>query len=552
MSQKITRGIVTSLIVTGTIILCVTLAWSCAKKSSDDDDPVAPPADPTGTSTATSTSEDVSSLSLTSTYPQGMVMAVVPPTVSSVSHLRLFSGEVSPDKMNMSDKVEASDEKLAPEAATSCFDYALWTANTPGVQEDGTSCYKKDEDLITAKLGRYGKNNNTGTENEPCLVGTAREYIGGVVNMVDRGLGLMLASICQASKNGKSEALPSVAAGELDLTEDLQEAIDGAEGKPSSLTLTVNSAKVTRLEDDGERPVLLTSIEISSAQTGVQSATNTISINVRHSPSATGNATYDGKMWMSFTPSNSSYADVMSIAYSRTGEESAPVLKYTLVRGQYLESYLETVSPFTEAGDLDLNAGVVSWSNFNPQDQQPNGSAGYGRFPLDGDTQQTYQHGHTLAGSDYIAFNVSPLTNEGSFAYFHNFSGNYGENARGFVFKIQDNDGYLKGCAVSGAASSDMTLGTSVRRAQRDSDAVLLPNGYYHPTNNCTNESVQKPLGECQNGPYVYQQCFTQGSDGAYSIDEETTGAATFKIVPAADALIDVTQFSDLSIYLGE
>jgi hypothetical protein len=148
-----------------------------------------------------------------------------------------------------------------------------------------------------------------------------------------------------------------------------------------------------------------------------------------------------------------------------------------------------------------------------------------------------------------ITYSMNPSTGAGNFSYWINPGANYSEQPRGFVsnVKADETTGLLLGCASSGAFSQG-----SIRKSIKDS-LTIAPDGSYHPfacENSCTLTSdyyvssrggvnirmyvpltanptnadtwTKKQITSGATG-LVARQCFTQGSDGVYSIDTSST-----------------------------
>jgi hypothetical protein len=491
-------------------------------------------------------------------YPEGLAVAVVPDVVPAdvPSELPQRAGTValttslalqdagSPQGAALVDKVVAAGERLAGEGE--CFDPQLFQS-PPGALPN---CYDPDKDLNFHKDGSnppqsVPRPTVTGT-GEACMVGYARSKMLGTIEIVDRSTGLLVAMLCQAKKSGLADAFPAVGA-KLNLKEQVSTALAGVSN------VTVVSASVERLADATANMLFASEITIEQDLGGGNVRRE--SINLLHAPSLTSaNESHHGRLWVQTGARNDPTAAFIQINYQRSGTAADPLLNFELVKADFAADTgtdtpndAKVGTPFDANGVLDLNHGA----DFT----KPTNDPLYGHW--DGDTTSGNGLNNTMVGSVYIAFAMNPLTSAGKLMYWQNFGGNYQEAARGMVFNLAEaSDRRLKGCSVSGAALSDSPGGHwSIRNAQKSgSFAGLTPTGYYHPQgtdvlpaeNRATDPDCLEGL--CQFAPFAYRQCFVQGTDGKYDLDEDNmTSADGYDILPKANAQVTAIELPSVA-----
>lgn len=359
---------------------------------------------------------------------------------------------------------------------------------------DGTSadCYQPD-------WGINGKNQGSDADAEVCIVGFGREQIAETTAYIDFGTGLVEAMLCQAKKSGKADALPEVGV-DKDFTSVMKDSV--ADGDAA---ITISSASIKRLDDNGGRPVFMT--KISFTKTIQPAKLTNISVPIKfqvmltHSP-ATDNFSYDGTLSIQHqaalvtnSQACTSSSKVASVKYARSGTAADPNLKFEYRAGQFEGS----------ATSYFDSAGLV---NFNVFDASRGG---------------TSSTSGSIGRINYVTFDGNPLNGSGKLAYWVNFGESADEGARGFIFEIEEQDKTLKGCGVAGAALAQQG-GLSIRKAIYDNDE-LEPNGNMRPF-----------LAGNPDNTKVWKQCFKQVS-GKYVVDEEKTqnDAAGFDFIASSE-----------------
>jgi hypothetical protein len=512
----------------------VTSCGDSASVADEEDDEAKYPTSSNGGTDAAAVSE------LSDAFPGSLALTVFP-TESSAS---LALGEAAaetfdPNGMKIKDKV-AEQQKIANGEASSCLPTALSKQFVKGEDE---TCYEFDQDMIygTNDSGQttpkfLGNQNGKASTGEACMVSYMRDQVSDTIAMVDQTLGFGMAAICQHKKDNPDASLPAV--GE---TVDLAPAMTGLLGKK----LTVSSASLERLADNGDYPVFRILIKVSKE--GDPKRT----IGIIHSPNDDKNETYVGTMYTvmegepkfkSGMPAQANASEQyrhISISYKRSVVDGENHMSAEL-RTAKVEKSL-SAKAITDAGVLDFNVGTEIATGTV-------GSTGYGNFTGFSDNEQN----KAVDSMTLVAFDVNPDTNEGTLAYWKNPGGRYYENARGFNIAISENtDGTLAGCATSGAASTDMGKGISIRRYlnEKETDLTLEAKGFYHPfmsnpSGSGTDDkgsfkTATKQSGQIvkwyvplisdatiaskfvtdQNGSIVTRQCFTQNAEGLYEID---------------------------------
>lgn len=416
-------------------------------------------------------------------FPRGLAISILPPTIPAAIPAR-FTTDALAETRNISDKIASMDQYLAGKASR-CFDPA-WA--TMVIDRDALymACYKPIDglDIVTpTDSGPNGLSNNIAGTNEPCAVVAARRYAALTAIPLENALGATLAALCQSAKDNPKAKIPNVGES-IDLSDALRAAIAGTNA------LNVNKVSLERLADSGDRPVLKSTIQYS-----VTSSSNaTVNLTVIHSPSSKDNSTYDGVASLTIR-SGSNAPEYVTARYTRRVTAAEPRLRATV---------LHAVMPadsgaLTDAKHLNLNAGEHAPTHLFTDSQ-------------------------SLAGGvNHVAIDVNPITNEGRMGLWRNIDANYFTPTRAITFDVQrqSSSSALKGCAYIGGTYSADGNGVSIRRAQTEK-LSLAPRGIGGYANN------------------AQRQCFTQGSDGRYSLN----GGATETIAP--DSIPPSGQF-DLS-----
>lgn len=520
---------------------------NCSKKKSDasDDESIA--------DSINNSIEYVNQLA--SAYPGGLAVSVFPQATAAGLRLQ------EEDEKGQTIKEKSKEAEAVLKGEGECLPPMFARTREGG----NVLCYEFDQEMIygTGATGQYmGTRDGTNGAGEACLVSFARAKVASVESMVDRALGLVQAMMCQAKKDGKSDAMPA-AGEELNLADQLK----GAMGLKVS---KVTEAKIKRLADQNEHPVYRSDISVEMADGTVHE------LHLVHSPeSTTSNDTYDGVLWTKRVSSTAAKLapapgqgpalpsnEFVSLQYAKIKNADGTYSSQSeLLRGAFHDDLVAVA--VNSDGTLNLNAGAKFEGSSNSPD--------YGKYFNPRTNEAFAQANDAVSGMMYIAFNMNPDDNSGTVSYFQNPGGNYQENARGMVFSLaKGDDGMLSGCGTSGATGSSPNNGFSIRQSKREAadGKVLKAGGFYHPFFNtenppanctptegtdatgdfwdksCTNAKWYKPAGvnatlgnsftTKQMGSIISRQCVKQDADGVYQIDTaETASAAGFDLIDA-------------------
>lgn len=494
------------------------VATNCSQKDDDSDD----------------VATDTSALNIS--YPMGLSISIAPQNNSSTM---LVANGDQEDSVKVKNQ-EA--ERLVRGEADSCFPTRLEKADQQPANE---TCYEFDSEMILVKSGSTtlsgtssGKANTV--TNEACMVTYTRNEVKRITGLVDRTLSMVQMMLCQANKSGAGA--PVSDGGSVDF-KGIMEAAATAAGKDPS-HMPISTAVMTK---SGDAFVTEIAMKMPSAPNQPPSDSDaTEKIKLTHTPGNADNTEYSGTVAITRDRDfgGQTKQRILTISYVR----SAGRVKYRLLTA----SVADHIAPNAiKDGILDLNAGT----NDSKQYLDPNGAP--------------YNEG--MANILAVAFDMDPETNAGTFSYWKNPGGSYTEQTRGFIFEMSANSstGLLSGCASSGAYSAG-----SVRKAIADGVASFGPDRSYHPfgcgdngtpvANDCSetinspltdgdskyynpkrqgefrrmyiptvanfdaNDSVARKWAFNRGVAYVARQCFTQGSDGVYTIDDNAmTGEGT-------------------------
>ena len=449
-------------------------------------------------------------------YPDGLSIPTFPQTTSA-------SSLVGDDGLNLDEtdtkgqrlKQKREDAKAVLEGSVDdCFQNMKKRLKI-NFQQGQERCYEFDQDMIYGY--RDGAGNLKGTTNglstkegstEVCMVSFAREQMKEIEQIIDQQLDRAQAMACIAKKNGKE--LPSSAGSEIDITEDMNGKRPTEGDAPS-----FEAVKLKRLADSDGKPVFET---IVNSKRGA----STEKLTIVHRPESTSdNSSYNGVISIERTGGNGDQGKTMlvSVEYSRSGDN----VKASVRRARFATS----LSPVFDTG------GRVNFA-----------------AAAEGDTNQT------IEGISLVEFDMNPTDSTGTLSYWKNPGGNYTESARGFVFKVEKDGEFNKGCAITGAASD-----LSIRKSLADA-SPLKPSGWYHPFFHGTtaassadydyqkadqNAQWKKPAIDgsiatdfvtLQRGNSVSRQCFKQDANGNYALDTDAGigGSAGYELITTGDA----------------
>lgn len=476
---------------------------SCGKKDSASTDEVT----------------DVITNALAIGYPDGLSIPTFPQTTSAsalVGDGTLYLEENDTKGQTLKQKREDAKEILNGKVED-CFQNMKKRLRLNFLQGQ-EKCYEFDQDMIYGYRGDLTKLAGTTSglstkqgSTEVCMVSFAREQMKEIEQIIDQQLDRAQAMACIAKKNGRE--LPAAAGGELDITEDMKN-----KRPTDGIAPQFESVKLKRLADNDGKPVF---------ETTVQSKIGTASekLTIIHRPeSATDNSSYNGVI--SIQRSGDQNRDkgktmLVSVEYSRSGDN----VKASVRRARFASS----LTPVFDDG----------------------GRVNFAAVPQNADNQ-------TVEGISLVEFDMNPNDSTGTLSYWKNPGGNYNESARGFVFKVEKDGEFNKGCAMTGAARD-----LSIRKALSES-TVLKPSGWYHPffngttaagvpeydyqkTENGQNAKWKKPAIDGpvatafvtqQIGDSVSRQCFKQDSSGNYGLDADAgiAGSAGYELITTSDA----------------
>lgn len=516
------------------LVCLVLLASACSKKdkaSSTIDESVS------GVATA-----------LTKAYPGSLAISVFPTTTST----SLTADDAAPESLKEKD---AEAKAFLEGTAEHCIPPSLFRP----VRRIEESCYEFDQDMIYGTKDTHvsgtkdGKSTISGSS-EACLVSFARAQVKAIEEIIDQGLGLQQAMICQAAKDGVDAAAAATATG-VDLAKNLTEAGEKAVD-PRKPKIEVSTAKMLK-DADG---VYRVSIDVSITK---ESKTTTQTYNLAHVPDSEDNSSYHGVMSISrqepANPGNPTEGKrYISVSYTRTMNTDGSSQLKTELRAARLASALDSQA-FNDDGTLNYNAGADADGNFtgisNPQ--------------------------NAISSQLLTAFDLNVTDNTGTFEYWQNPGSNYSEAARGMIFKLEKNatTGRLEGCGMSGAAlgtTAAINNSMSIRKSIKTGTALAVT-GSYHPffslgdggTCSGTPETCTKTLPAPNNlsasweipafsvgenataaqvwaknqvSPIVIRQCVAQNDQGDYLIDTaavpDTAGYMLFNPTNATDLVI--------------
>lgn len=492
------------------------LIASCSKSSDSD-------------SIESSVSEQVAeaSAALSLAYPGSLSVAVFP--TDTGTKLQLAPADTAPESLKA--KTEEADAYLKG-TAENCLPPSLLRP-AKKIEE---SCYEFDQDMIygTKDSRVNGTKNGKSTivgSTEACLISFARAQVKAIEEIIDQGLGLQQAMICQAAKDGVDADAAATSEG-IDLATNLTEAGEATTDtrKPQ---LKVTEAKMSK----DAAGVYRVSIKVAITK---DSVTNTQTYVLAHVPDSEDNSIYHGVMSITREePSNPGNQVTgkryISVSYTRTADAGVNRLK-TELRSARLATSLDATA-FNEDGTLNYNAGTDA----------------------NGAYTGISDAGRAIGNIVLVGFDLNTDDNSGTFEYWQNPGSNYTEAARGMIFKIEKNatSGRLEGCGMSGAALGT-TLGNenwmSIRKSIKTGTALSVT-GSYHPFFNtadggtctgtapetCTktvtvpsnftaswtlpgfsvasNLTAAATWAKSQVTPFVIRQCVGQSAAGVYEID---------------------------------
>ena len=512
------------------VLTAAAAAINCSKNNDDSSD----------------SSTDTSALLMS--YPMGLSLSVAPQTNSSTS---LVAGEDREPSARVKNE-EAG--KLIRGEADSCLPASLSKPDGTLQQE---SCYEFDSEMIYLTDGsNFVSGTKTGTSNtvtnEACMVTYTRSQVKRITGMVDRTLGMVQMMLCQAKKAG--QGAPTSDGGEVDFKAIMDAAITAAGKDPANLPF--KSAKITKVGDNFVTHIEMTRPSAPNQPPAVNDPTEKITLT--HKPTNADNSEFEGSVVMRRSKdfSGANMERIVTINYVR----SAGRVKYRLLTAAMNKDI--SADAVDSDGKLNLNVST----NANGEYVNPTTGATY--------AQQNDAANGILA----VSFNMDPETNAGNFSYWQNPGANYEESTRGFNFKMDAaSDGLLSGCSSSGAFS-----GGSIRKAMKIG-STIAPDKSYHPFS-CGTDSgaANPPCTDTEGNPtsdvdgnfyatsrnnqtinmyvptvgsdsattadeWTYRQhtnnvavqCFTQGSDGVYTINNSAMtneGTAGFELISSSNS----------------
>lgn len=448
---------------------------ACGGSGSDDDTTDETPASETSTvvSGGGSPTSTATSKKLTELYPVDLGLSFFPTSNATSLLLQDQVQDGTSAGESLSKKRADAEKRLKGDG--DCMPPNLGK-KPPG--EGSEKCYEFDQDMIYATLdgSTYsGTLDGKNAQGEACLPAFARSRVDQVADMVDRATGMIQAMFCQAKKLDPGLTLPQKGQS-VSLIPALKEAFGNKAGK-------ITSAKMSREASDdlSGNPIYVSEVEM----TDMNKQTRIVAL--VHSPKADGD--YAGTLINAVYQNESNQAGwdkekihYITVSYSKTTTDGKSLLNYE-ARSARIHSDISDV--FTDDGDLNFNAGA----NFSGDSTL----SSYGSFKKSDGTAFA-QTNDAISSIIYVAAQVNPSDNSGTFLYSQNPGGNYHEAARGMVASLSvDGAGVLGGCALSGAAFTSQGQGISIRKSLKEGLA-LDPTGFYHPFfNNLTAGNVPAP-----------------------------------------------------------
>ncbi len=528
-----------------TMAALIAASFSCNKSKEEE------------TAAATVTDSEVSTetiasvvQTLTKAYPGSLSISVFP----TADDLSLTEGEEASASSSSSDSeddpapesLKAKEEEAKPYLegkAEHCLPPSLFR---PAKKIEET-CYEFDQDMIHGTKDGHENGTDNGKStisgvSEACLVSFSRAQVKAIEEIIDQGLGLQQAMICQAAKDGVDAAEAETESG-VDLADNLKEAGEKAVD-PRAPVITVSEATMLKDEDGVYRvsiQVTITKDEKDTTQT----------YKLAHVPDADDNSVYHGVMSITRDePANPGNPVIgkryISVSYTRALDSEGKARLKTELRAARMADSLGATA-FNDDGTLDFNSGAAA----------------------DGSYTGFTDPNKAISNQIFVAFDLDAEDNTGGFEYWQNPGSNYAEPARGMIFSLEQNadTGRLEGCGVSGAAlgsPASMANAMSIRKAIK-TGTTMSPTGSYHPFfslddgGSCTGSDCTKDVttphaftatwtlpdfsvsdnltaaatwAKNQVTPFVTRQCVAQDADGAYVIDTaeiaDTVGYSLF------------------------
>jgi hypothetical protein len=483
-----------------TLLVSGAIFVGCNAKSDSDSD-----TETTATSTGIAgvgVSKSGAVNALADAFPVSLALSAFPQSTSGAALTGTADQEVDDPNADKDLKEKVEENKSIVEGkADNCLNPNVFR---PHRSLASVTCYEFDSDMNPSRFPAegsqtrpdFGTTDGTDGNGEACMVSFVRGEIQGVVEIVDQALALVGGMICQAKKDGAATGMPTTAA-PLDLKASLKNATKGH--------LTVDSANLAKLDDIDGKSVYRSDIKVTNERGHV------LEVHLVHSPGDGDNG--NGTLWFirsgekapAGSPANDpngpeSKNDVMSITYSRSETGGVPNMRFESSRARIAD----TIDPVDAAGNINF-AGI-------PKEAQND----------------------TINAIKYVAFDGNTETNEGNLSYWMNPGGSYDESARGFLFNttVNTDSGVVAGCGISGA-----TAAVSIRKSVLDpSDAnTLQPVRYWHPQENKNIHPDKDARYSANEGDFITEQCFKQGSDGLYAIDaDETPDAHGYDVIATA------------------
>jgi hypothetical protein len=454
------------------LFLAAMVCLSCSKSSDTDTAAVAEEDD-------TVDPEETNALAVA--FPDQLALNVFP---TSSSSLRLADDEAAPSTETQEELIKENRKKLRGGADTECFDPSSFKREA---KDNAVTCYAFDSDMNPHKVANrpgksWGTKNGLDDEGEACLVAFTRQETNQTLDLVKKSLALVSGMICQAKKNNADVAMPE-AGKELDLKADMKaaagstmpvteakiEAEEGTSLADGTSELIYRSTITIKDPSGNELQVHLTNQKTEDGEVGLLSLSRPAKARLR------------GK---SDSNNSENKQEVLSIAYEFTKEDDIPNAKVELRRAAIEKS----IEAFDDAGLVNFKGVPETATNSD------------------------------LHMSNLVRFDMNPETGAGNFEYWMNPGAGYSESARGFVFNVEENEGKLSGCAITGAA-----FNVSIRKSLVDEAAELEPTGWWHPQHSQNIDADKDTAYNAQQGSKVTKQCFEQDAEGVYAVSTDAT-----------------------------
>ena len=453
---------ISKILIPASIIAAMTFI-SCGKKEEDDEEEST-----SKTPTSSTSSSYESTNELASSFPGTLALSVFPQDVDLSLNLQDEATEDKTAKEQIEERVEIinGEGDCAPPLKPR--------------QETSVTCYEFDNDMNpfnNGPAGNGGTKDGKHTDGEACMVAFARQEVLNTTQHIDSSLGIAASMLCAAKKADAGLELPKVDGDPLDLSTYLKSAGGGKIDKVQKATIA--AVQSTDNDEIGYLTTIVMDIGGKKRKTQILYFEESESGQITAVEPAGG--IFEGAK-LQDENNTENMNRVIDVRFSRAGGKNKVKID--------VANILNTIDPFKD--------GSINYAGIPQSAENSTANSFYSvRFDMDDESV-------------------------GKLSYWRNPGGRHEESARGFLFDIEEDDGKLSGCGVSGATSD-----ISIRASATDSSKDLKPVRYWHPFagNNTHADKDSRYTGGGQ-GPLVTVQCFTQNStSGLYELDNEKTAA---------------------------